>query len=375
MPVFLTLVNIRYWKLVAVGFGILLSFLLSTPQGARFSDSESYWKTVEMQSRNPLTPTTVDKHSHAAKKIFRLTVPLMARFLHLDRKGIYLLQCLLMPLMLLMILDLSYTLTQDKLSSVVFMAACISLYFLYSTYQDNTGHLDAFAYFFLLSAIYFTSPVLIFISCFLASWCDERAFVATFLVLGWWYLRRDETLHAPASLLPDRRSMAVIISALTYTLLRIWLQKFTGLSIQLDRYELFLVTNFFHLLPALTLIAYGAFWLLILYLLYTLVRRKNFLQIALLFIPAAVIFLIACMVWDFSRSISFSFPIIFAGLYALKVSLPVDKMRQVLMSIFALSVITPTIQFDSQWYHYPSVFFVIFQKVILKFQALLSPFF
>ncbi|MEG3882449.1 hypothetical protein QT972_34410, partial [Microcoleus sp. herbarium7] len=52
------------------------------------------WRAVLEQGAHPFKITEYDPSSHQAKMTFRLTVPLAARFLHLDRTGLLLLQAL-----------------------------------------------------------------------------------------------------------------------------------------------------------------------------------------------------------------------------------------------------------------------------------------
>ncbi|WP_345030990.1 hypothetical protein [Ravibacter arvi] len=344
--------------------------LLSAPpkiDATFFSDDHSYWYTVEKQSENIFGPIAAPRESHAAKKTFRLTVPLIAKTLDLKRKGIYLLQVTTFFVMLGMGISLARRITSESKVSSLFMASMIPLYTILSSYHEATGHLDAFAYSFLFGAMYFRHPLQVFFACFLASWCDERAFLATSFIFMWWFLQDENAnrLRVPSfSAYPDSRAVAVCLSGLSYIALRFLLTFYTPLSLEMGRADLLLVKEYTSFVPLLTYSTFGALWAVILTAGLLLIRQNRPLLLLFLIIPFLLQAIVACMVWDFTRSLSFAFPLLFLSLFIVKDYFNTETIKIGLCVIFLLSLISPVIFFDSQITNVHSIWHIGFDKLI-----------
>lgn len=359
-----TLYNIldsRYWILYFTLLGGLFAFIMAPPQASvvLFSDDLSYWHTVEKQAENPFRLIEAPAGSHGANKSFRLTVPLISKFLHLKRKGIFVLQASTLFLMIGLGLSLVYRISSDKLFSLLFMGAMIPLYTILCSYQEATGHLDAFAYCLLFCAMYFRQPFAVFLFCTLASWCDERAFLATTLIFTWWYLQnptsavlRDHTVITK----PNKQALAVLLSLFAYAVVRILLSLFSPLPLQLNNSDFFNIRYYIQLAPLLTFLTFGSLWVVLLLAVAQLAKGKKYLHIALLLLPLLLLGTVASIVWDFTRSLSFAFPILFVSLLVLKKHYDLERIRQITVVLFLMALVTPLIHFDSQLNHVPGLF-------------------
>jgi hypothetical protein len=332
----------------------LLALLKAPPNidAHAFSDDHSYWPTVEKQIVAPLEPTTAHPESHAAKKVFRLTVPLIAKILNLNRHSIFILQTATFFFMLYVALTLAERITDDRIASFFFVAGLVPLYLILSAYQEATGHLDAFAYCFLLASLYFRNPFVLFVTCTCASWCDERAFLATMLVFVWWSITPPFTRHkaSPAERTWDfnPQMQAVACSIVGYVSLRILLTLFSPLSLSLGSSDLMLIRNYYHLFPLIFLATFSGMWILLLAAVVTSFQNKRYTEALFIVLPLFLFTVVASMVWDFTRSLTFAFPTLFISLFVLHRTLEVSSLRQLTFAAFMTVLLAPIVFFDSQ---------------------------
>jgi hypothetical protein len=360
-----------FWKFKLSTYGLLLAIILSPPsrENVHFGDNDSYWPTVENQIAHPFTPILAHPKSHAANKSFRITVPLLARLFELDRRGIYLAQSAVILIMLWAILTLTFKITQSRQQSALLLTAMVPVYPVICSYQETTGHLDAFAYCFIILAMVPSNTWAIFILSTCAAWCDERAFVATSLVFVWWYFQETQTSQSSLKVsfqFPNKYCFAVITSWFGYIITRILLVKFTQLHIAMENPDLTILPQYIQHIPLLTFLTFGGLWLLPIYgSIYLLISEKYFL-FALFLVPVVIITIISSLVWDYTRSISFLFPVIFIGLRIIQHFLSLKKIKLLLFSISSVSILLPSVYFDSQMNYIPGIIFEWLQFAIMK---------
>ncbi|GAA4443348.1 hypothetical protein GCM10023091_31770 [Ravibacter arvi] len=183
----------------------------------------------------------------------------------------------------------------------------------------------------------------------------------------WWFLQDENAnrLRVPSfSAYPDSRAVAVCLSGLSYIALRFLLTFYTPLSLEMGRADLLLVKEYTSFVPLLTYSTFGALWAVILTAGLLLIRQNRPLLLLFLIIPFLLQAIVACMVWDFTRSLSFAFPLLFLSLFIVKDYFNTETIKIGLCVIFLLSLISPVIFFDSQITNVHSIWHIGFDKLI-----------
>jgi hypothetical protein len=309
------LVNQKNWKWKLSMILVLVVYFFAFPSYELISKEYSFhWSAISAQINHPFTDTHYEATSHQSKLTFRLTVPLIARVLHLGIVGLLILQGILGFFTFYFSLNILDRLLKDK---IVVVLLGFSLAFIYagkSGFIDLMACFDGVAIFFLVSSIHFKSPVIIFLSVFLASFTDERALIASSLVfLFWVYLSLIERKRRLSI-----QSLTIIFSWLAYFIVRYILTIKFGLSTYVGdvgtRVFLDQVNNF----QIGIWTALEGIWILVFFSFITLWKRKQFFY-GFMFLGAIAIVLIAALaVKDITRSMAYLLPAFFIVLLILK---------------------------------------------------------
>ncbi len=274
--------------------------------------------------RHPFLPSAqLNDDSHKSKMAFRLTVPLLGKALGIGSGGsgkdivvLYLIQSLLLLPFLYMLLELPARFTSRK-NALLFAVGCSFTYLCKAFFWDYDFWFDAYAYFFILAGLYFRNPLLVALSLFLAAWTDERAFTAlpgVFL----FHLIQQADYRIPGTpgqvkkAVVSRECLAVVLAGFLYLLLRVLLtlksELWTpvgaqaGVSLDMIPYQ------FQHRLIGVFL-TFEGLWLIPAWCLFLLFsRHKAFFLVLLLVLCAQVV--IAYSVYDITRSMAYSFPVL-----------------------------------------------------------------
>lgn len=182
-----------------------------------------HWDSVMEKVENPFAPPSADPASHEGKLAFRLTVPLFAHYLGLTPGGIILSQMALGWCFFALLLHRGSNFFRDRQATVLLALGLATLYVGYSGPASFTGRFDSVAYFFVLAALLFRSPLLIFFSLQLALWTDERALISAMFVCLWWVVQQRQRVPKTfVELLPSNAAgLSVVASVLTYGIVRI----------------------------------------------------------------------------------------------------------------------------------------------------------
>lgn len=221
------------WKLRHALALTLLAVCFATPAYRALVKAQfklDTWARVEHQIQHPFTPFQVeDPASHAGKKSFRLTVPVIARILHLNKYGIFVMQNILGVCFLYMLLKITETITGDRHCAFWLGLGFATVYVGRACFIDIYSWFDGWAYLFLLLAMFFRNHAGIFVCCSLAAWTDERAALALSLVFLWWCLQKGNSANA-SKYWRHTRCLAVLLAFGLYLLGRHILQVKYGLS-------------------------------------------------------------------------------------------------------------------------------------------------
>jgi hypothetical protein len=289
---------------------VLAILFFSTPrlftQGMAVFEAE-WWDAVMRKSVNLIDPLThIDPTHHAAKKVFRLTVPVFAKLLFLNPFGIYLLQCASGIALLIYSYKLIFRDTADAVISTFGVIGICFVYFGKVSFVDILSTFDGFSFLFLILAMYAQKTFWIFIWCWLAAWNDERACVALLIVTI--YHSRD-FLTNKTNLL-NVKNTAVVLGAISYLLLRFFVGKLFHIHTPTGAVGLDVIINNIPNMGFGIWTAFEGYWLLFPLVIYYLFKT-NKLAWSIYLITILLFILLGLIIYDITRGESYLFPMFF----------------------------------------------------------------
>lgn len=349
------------WKLKALLFIIPLSILLNLGLDLRhwvfvknFIDLVNghpnpslccyFWSDVAYQTTDLfMKKLQVWDTVHQANMRLRLLLPLLWMVFH-SALPIYLLQVALGIVQLYMVLGIIHAITQDRVQALYFTWGFSGLYAGAAYYLDFYGYGDALGYAFMTSAIFFRRPVLIGLAIFLAGWVDERSlFNAAFIIIYHWlapYQSGDRTLTRHALVRPTAQALAAVAGGVVYMAVRLYLIHHYQVKSSIGG-----PTLFFHVREAAKSIGqrvwsgFESFWLLIVGGLGSMLFRNEYIPFAVISVLLATTTFTVLLAGDFTRTITYGFPIIFVAFSLLRREFESSQMRLILLSISILASI------------------------------------
>ncbi|WP_273208732.1 hypothetical protein [Runella zeae] len=304
-----------------------------------------FWDDIIKQGADPFTPQDYEAGSHEANQTFRITIPLIARVLHLNVAGLYVLHVLMGLLFLWFVIEVVYGILKDKILTFYFITGFTAIYAGANFYINFLGHCDIFPFCFMILMWYYRNPLLILLFSQLAFWCDERAIInSTYigllylmpLVQNWIKQGKLNLKLIPLS------AIVLVISAGLYIVVRSWLASNYGLKVGHDN-DLSRKTITWSLSIIGDKFTRGleGFWLLIFAGITVLVLRRDWWMLVLLGGCMLATGAIAIMVADGTRSLSFGFCMFFFLLIILKEHIAQKELRYLLIVSTLLSLMLP----------------------------------
>ncbi|MPR34767.1 hypothetical protein [Salmonirosea aquatica] len=304
---------------------------------------------------HPLMPAQLAAGTHGAKSAFRLTVPLLAKVLHLSsaRNGqgiivLYLLQSLLLLPFLILLMRIFQRFSNDR-STLLLTLSFATIYVGKSFFWDYDFWFDGYAYFFLALGMALRTRSGIFCALQLACWTDERAVVSLYSIYLFHLLQESDFkligirqyFNRPFF---SKSSSIVILVALTYLLGRLSLAHLfdlrtpfgeeAGVSFALVPYQLK------HRLIGIFL-AFEGLWVPILATLFVLQQKKEYILFGQFSAILMVHILVAYSVFDITRSMGYAFPLlVISGILMVKHLAEASSRLSLLTAL--LCIIIPT---------------------------------
>lgn len=336
------------WKWKATFWLVVLSLFFQFPAynylWAHLTGTEinPFWVHIQEQRQHLLTWTEQPPGSHLEKTVFRLTVPFIAWLLHLGTLGLYLLQFAMGAVMILLTLGFCERERGDRIGAFLFTGGLAFTYAGSAAFFDIWGQRDPFGYFFLALAVFSRKPLAVFVATLLGAFSDERALIASPLVL------LHHTLNAPGSptngrapFRPSARSLSVAGAWVAYLLLRSALVHFCGFrtgtgELGLDMF----FRNLDQLLWGLWSGLEGQ-WLIVLVFLMYLLRGEGW-KWALLFLGSiGMVAAAALLVDDTTRSMAYGFVALLPAFAWMSRRVDPQHVRVVLFFSFLVSFVHP----------------------------------
>ncbi len=272
-----------------------------------------------LDSMRQFTPDT-----HAAKTVFRLTIPVIMKLFNLSILQLYYLQLVLGLLICILLSYISFDITRNYFSTALFTVGIACTYFVKASFWDSVIWGDTFAYFLLLSAICFRkNPAVLIFSVFALFFCDERGILAISII---WacikFLDRDpdESISFKSLISFKDNSKYLVLTIIIGIALRLFLSYSYGLSLPNSGSKLgyFSAVKYSGDLQLAFFTALGGFWgIIVLTLAQTVIDKKYVIGIVVAVITCGLA-VASAIVFDVTRSITFLVPICFIPIWYFK---------------------------------------------------------
>lgn len=349
-----------HWRIKFVVSLTILSLVLATPQFSGYKKTFSEikgWQAFNQQKEHPFTPLNFSGGSNAAKRTFRLTVPVLAKIFRLNDYAVIVIEWLLNILFLFFSILLFEKITKDKTLALLGTIGLTFIYNGHAGFTDNNAWFDVFAYLFLLLAMFYSNAFLIFILIFFAAWTDERAIFGSLLVFFWWKLNETKVseFSFPSFFKFEIKSSMVILALVVYSIGRFLLMKYGNLSIPFKEVGLDVLFNSTGAIGLGLWSALEGFWLLIIVCLIFLFTQKKYSVAFSLIGLMTLIMLVAFSVHDITKSAGYIFPVIFISVSILTEKFSQIDLRKILLLCAAVCFLFPSYYYASHdhiavWY-------------------------
>ncbi|HPS26935.1 MAG TPA: hypothetical protein PK269_04935 [Bacteroidales bacterium] len=364
--------SIKFYPFYLALFLVICSVVFVWPRYDLINTHSVAWNTVIIKSKDLTNSLTyIPSGSWLAKKVFRLTVPVIMKVTHLTPIGIFILQSILGYLLIVFSYKLCYRILKDSVSSTFIAAGIIFLYFGRASFYDFfCCWFDGFAYFFIIMAFFCRNSIGIFLFSTLAAWTDERAFIALSIVFLFHQI--IDISKSPIKLKHlialNNKSLAVIFAMAFYLILRLFLQIKYGMHTPTGGVGLAMLKV---TLPVLTFGIWTfleGFWLLLIVTCFLIIKNKEYVFFVVVLIVLSVFFLVSGCVTDITRSGSYLVPVIFVLMIYLKKNLQPFELRFLLLICLIFSFLSPPCMVCPDWRindWFPSSTIILFLRYII----------
>lgn len=360
--------NSSNWRIKLIIACTFFSLFLATPAYHYLPTAmlDENWVAFTEKVNHPLTQSTFNENTHAAKKVFRLTVPVLAKITFLNNWGVFALQFIINLLFLFFTIKLIEKITADRVAAAFTTIGLTFIYAGHAGFTDINTWFDNFAFFFLLLSMFSSRAVLIFIFIQLACWTDERAFFACSLVFIFMKIREisESDFKWKSAIKISPNSFAVVVSILFYIAGRMLLTHFTGLTTPTGSIGLKVLINQTQFYGMGIWTALEGFWILIIITLLLLWFKRQYLLLIMIGTATTVSLLISFMVFDITRSSAYIFPLIFVSISLLKNNLTIENMRKLLLISATVCFLFPAYYIITDVYPYTLWYKPLFIRVI-----------
>jgi hypothetical protein len=345
----------RWWRLKLAALCSLCTIFYATPNFTTLAARETplLWKVIYQQSAEPLKPVMgLDPASHEAKRVFRLTMPLLAKLCPGDSprsKMLFLfgVQYAAGVLFFVLCASLFLELLRNHAAAVLLTLSTAFIYPGQACFYDLFGFFDGVAFVCLLLTFVCRSPAAIFACLLAAFWVDERAIVAGSFTYLWIKLEDRDGTGWRRLLLPDRRSLVVPAAILVTLGLRVWLSREHGFALPSAAAGGVGFTDYFRdarlfRLPIGLLSPFKLHWILLGLAGVWLWLNRRFALLALGLAAVLASLCAAVVVVDITRSLAYAFPAVVIAVRILAQAMGPRFWTGLAVIVMILSVFTPS---------------------------------
>lgn len=301
------------------------------------------WKIVLLKSQNLTdTLTHLDPDSHAAKTVFRLTVPFFVKILGINQLWLYILQFVLGLITIYHLYKISFRILSNAVSSTYITAGIVFLYFGRACFVDFSWY-DGWAFFALIMAMSTRNNLLVFLLCSMAAWTDERALIVLPLIILFKQIEnfQDNDFSFDKLWRLNKASIFALSAVVLYFLVRMLLTVFFNMHTPSDSANLDTLKLNVPLIGIGIWTFFEGFWVLLLIAFAHMIAKKQYVFFMLLMFQVTVSTLVACSVFDITRSGAYLIPIVFILLIYLKNKVAPSEMNLLLAICCLITFLFP----------------------------------
>ena len=319
-------------------------FLFATPPFTTLLHPQrnSYWPYIYQQMLHPFTKLQLqDYSSHVGKLSFRLIVPLIGFLVPFKSMAIKFLVVVIIKTILGYFFFYKIYIhfsnkNNSKLMPFLFTTMFLPI-FVGKSFVTDFMWFDAIAFYFIFIAMICSSSVIVFLSCLLACFTDEKAYFSLLIVFVYriYYCANENrsTLKEIARTAFVNINVVIIpLGLFAAIIIRVLLDKIFGIGVSVNDSKIifldYLRNGVIDYMVIGIYAAFKSYWTLIIGLLiyFYLENKLVFILTLFSFIP---ILLASISVWDLTRSLNYGFPILFFAISILN-----DKYTQNLSELF-----------------------------------------
>ncbi len=310
----------RHWRWYLAGLCLLVAATFQLPKinhayAQLFAHTEvldEKLRRINEQIAAPFARHADESSTHLAKMSFRLTVPLLARVLHLSLAQLLALQVLAGFAVFYQVAGLLERSLRDRVAAALLTLGLSLTYFGYEFTYDLSGYFDGLGYAALVLALGARRWALLFMLVLAGGFVDERVLAASPLLVFWYGARQYEwQVPGWGRFLVTRPATAVYAAWLAYATLRLGLAWRYGLHTPGGLVGLSaLYHSSWHELLALGFTTgLSSYWLPVVLAVALLLFQRRYGVLVLLLGSFAPIFAGAFAVTDITRSLAFGMPV------------------------------------------------------------------
>lgn len=173
--------------------------------------------------------------SHAAKKTLRISIPLFLRLFQVESVyGIHFVFAGFNLLFLSLLILWLKRETDDSVFSFLIVLGFVCIFPGNAGFCDTKGWGDIIPYTFLLFAVYFRNPLVIFASLLIAFLGDERSLIGCMFVFMWWCWKRPVHSWTSVFSLKHIQLVAILLAFFAFIGCRLYLTRVLGFENKLD---------------------------------------------------------------------------------------------------------------------------------------------
>lgn len=353
----------KYWKFKTIFFSCFITFsiLFIFNRGYIYENFRSFyadvllhnpqpfffWDSIVRQGQSPLQAVFHESGSHEANRTFRLTIPLIARYLHLNSLGLFILQVILGFVFSHLILGIFSKIFDEKILIFYTFLAFLNVYAGSCFFLNCFGHGDGYTFFFILCALLTRNPLLLTVFLQMAFWCDERSVVTSIGIWGFQYVYTNHLqTNKPTNL--QITLLVIIFNILLYIFTRIYLSSTFHLvsedveTVTWSRYYSFIyMTSLWY--GKRSYVGFEGFSLLTSLTFIIFYVDKKYTKIILSLAYWLPILIISFLVGDTVRTISFTFVFWLISLIVIKERIEQSQMKALLIVVAFINLLIPVI--------------------------------
>jgi hypothetical protein len=284
-----------------------------------------------------------------------LAIPVLARVLHLNTYGLLAVQFLAGVLLFVCCARLAERTTGSRLAAAFVSLTVAGTYAGSAAFVEIRGLFDGVAITLLLLCMQTRRPALIAVALFAAAWTDERAIIASPLVLLF-HLAEASGSRPPYRAFLQRPIAGALAGLMLHGITRIAYLTAYQIPHRFDGNGLEVLARQVNMIPMALWTAFEGGWFLVALGLAILFRKRKFVILSWLVAALGVLLAVSVAVVDISRTTAYALPALFVALIALAREEQPAIVESCSVIAFSLSALWPAYYAGGEktiWWQYP----------------------